>query len=59
MNSVKLFGKNIPITKNGLPNLRSLNKEQREALRSFLDKEKEKEKKEIMKELEDFFSNKK
>jgi hypothetical protein len=55
---VILFGKKIPLTKNKLPDLRKLNKEQRDALKSFIEKDKQKEREDIMKEVEAFFNNK-
>jgi hypothetical protein len=58
LQSVRLFGRDIPLTKMGLPNLRSLNKEEREALRSILENKKKKKKEEIMKELESFMNSK-
>ncbi len=55
--SVKLFGREIPLTKGGLPNLRTLNKEERDALKSVLENKKKRKKEEIMKELEQFINS--
>ena len=58
MGTVKLFGRNIPLTKEGMPNLRSLTKEERKAYKEFVEKKSKENKEVIMKELEGFFSGK-
>ncbi len=58
MGTVKLFGRNIPLTKEGMPNLRSLTKDERKAYKEFVEKKSKEKKEVIMKELEGFFSGK-
>jgi hypothetical protein len=58
MKTVLLFGRNIPLTNSGMPNLRSLTKEERKAYKEFVEKKSKEKKEVIMKELETFFSGK-
>jgi hypothetical protein len=53
---IKIGGREVPLTKNGVPNLVHLSKEEREVVKKHLDKKK-KEKKEIqIKELTDILN---
>jgi hypothetical protein len=56
---VKLFGRDIPLTKSGNPNKTYLTKDEKQLLEQFEEKQR-KEKKELkLKDLETFFSSKK
>jgi hypothetical protein len=58
MKTVKLFGRDIPTTKEGMPNLRSLTKEEKKAFKEFVEKKSNQKKELMIQDLEKFFSGK-
>jgi hypothetical protein len=55
----KLFGRDIPLTKSKKINKTYLTKDEKELYKSFEEKQKKENKEYKLKELEDFFNNKK
>lgn len=53
MATIKIGGKDVPLTKNGLPNRVYLSKEARDVVKKYEVEMKEKKKKIVIKELED------
>jgi len=54
--TVKFGGKEVPLTKNGLPNLVYLSKEGREVVKGYIDKKKKEKKEILVKELSDLLN---
>jgi hypothetical protein len=56
--TVKIFGREVPLTKTGNINKTYLSKDERKVYDEFVEKKKKEKKEIITKELEDFFNKK-
>ncbi len=54
--SIKLDGKNIPLTKSGTPNLRYLTKDQKAVVQKYVGDKKKAKKDVVLRELESFLA---
>lgn len=55
--TIKIDGKDIPVTKGGLPNLIYLGKSEREIVKKYKEDKKKKKQEIVIKELEDILKN--
>lgn len=56
MKTVKIGGKNVPLTKKNLPSLVYLSKEERKVVKDYAEKKKKEKKEVLVKELSDLLS---
>ncbi len=56
MAEVKIGGKKVPLTKKNLPNLVFLTKDEREVVKSYVDKKKKEKKEILVKELSELLN---
>ena len=56
MKSVKIGGKQVPLTKKNLPNLVYLSKDERKVVKEYADKKKKEKKEVLVKELTDLLN---